>query len=180
MPNTCAALGRAGAPAPVRARWIQGSVAAVDRAFARMAWVLVGLRVFMGVLWLANLSWKLPPDFGRDQPRGLLFSFRQAEQYAGVEPLRQFVRHVVIPHFTVFGWQVFLVEAAAGVLLLLGWHTRLGAAIGAIQSSAIMALTVRAPHEWFWGYAMFVLLNLSLLVAPANLHLSLDRRQGRA
>ena len=52
---------------------------------------------------------------------------------------------VVIPHFTLFGWQVFLVEAIAGVLLLLGWHTRIGAVIGLLQAIAITVLTVRAP-----------------------------------
>src|SRR5436305_9041290 len=78
----------------------------LSRECRRMAWVLSGLRMFMGVLWLANLSWKLPPDFGRDQPRGLVYSFHQAEHHAIVDPLRQLMRQVVIPHFTVFGWQV--------------------------------------------------------------------------
>jgi len=154
--------------------------ATMNRELDRMALVLAALRMFMGVLWIANLWWKLPPDFGRDQPRGLLFSFRMAEHHAVVEPLRHLMGEVVIPHFTAFGWMVFLVEATAGVLLLLGWHTRLGALVGTLQSSAIMALTVRAPHEWFWGYALFVALNLALLAAPSNLRLSLDRHQGRA
>ncbi len=148
--------------------------------FARMASVLALLRMFMGVLWIANLWWKRPPDFGRDQPRGLLFSFQQAERYAVWTPLRHIMRDVVIPHFTLFGWEVFLIEATAGTLLLLGWHTRVGALVGTVQASSITVLMVEAPHEWFWGYAMFVLLNLALLVAPSNLRLSLDHRQGRA
>jgi uncharacterized membrane protein YphA (DoxX/SURF4 family) len=144
-----------------------------------MALVLAVLRIFMGVLWLANLLWKLPPDFGRDQPRGLLYSFEQAERYAVAEPLRDFTHDVVIPHFTLFGYQVFAVELTAGTLLLLGWHTRIGAAAGTAQSIAITLLVVRAPNEWFWGYAMFIAVNLALLVAPSNLRLSLDSRQGR-
>ena len=134
----------------------------------------------MGVLWLANLSWKLPPDFGRNDPRGLLYSFHQAERYAIGEPLRRFMGHVVIPHFSIFGWQVFVVEAVAGVLLLLGWHTRLGAVIGLLQSVAITVLTVRAPNQWFWGFVLFVAVSLLLAVVPSNLRLSLDRRRGRA
>jgi thiosulfate dehydrogenase (quinone) large subunit len=132
------------------------------------------------VLWLANLSWKLPPDFGRNDPRGLMYSFHQAERYAVSAPLQRFMAHVVIPHFTVFGWQVFLVEAVAGVLLLLGWHTRIGAVVGLFQAIAITVLTARAPHQWFWGFVLFVAVSLLLAIVPANRHLSLDRRQGRA
>jgi thiosulfate dehydrogenase [quinone] large subunit len=146
----------------------------------RIAWVFVSLRVFMGVLWLANLSWKLPPHFGRNDPRGLMYSFRQAEQYALSEPLRRLMAHVVIPHFTFFGWQVFLVELVAGVLLLLGWHTRVGAVIGLLQAIAITVLTVRAPNQWFWGFALFVAVSLVLVVVPCNMRFSVDRWQGRA
>ena len=146
----------------------------------RSDWGFAGLRVLMGVLWLANLSWKLPPDFGRHDPRGLLYSFHQAEQYAVGEPLRRFMGHVVIPHFTLFGWQVFLVEAVAGVLLLLGWHTRIGAVIGLFQAIAITVLTARAPNQWFWGFVLFIAVSLLIAIVPSNRHLSLDRRQGRA
>jgi uncharacterized membrane protein YphA (DoxX/SURF4 family) len=141
---------------------------------------LTGLRVLMGVLWLDNLTWKLPPDFGRHDPRGLLYSFHQAEHHAISEPLRRFIAHVVIPHFTLFGWEVFAVEAVAGVLLLLGWRTRLGALVGLVQSIAITVLTVRAPDQWAWGFGLFVAVSLVLVVAPGNRLLSLDRRQGRA
>jgi thiosulfate dehydrogenase (quinone) large subunit len=146
----------------------------------RSDWGFAGLRILMGVLWLANLSWKLPPDFGRNDPRGLMYSFHQAERYAVGGPLQRFMAHVVIPHFTIFGWQVFLVEAVAGVLLLLGWHTRIGAVVGLFQAIAITVLTARAPHQWFWGFVLFVAVSLLLAVVPANRHLSLDRRQGRA
>jgi uncharacterized membrane protein YphA (DoxX/SURF4 family) len=140
---------------------------------------VTGLRVLMGVLWIDNLTWKLPPDFGRHDPRGLLYSFHQAERHAIGEPLRRFVAHVVIPHFTLFGWEVFAVEAVAGVLLLLGWHTRLGAAIGLVQAIAITLLTVRAPNEWGWGYGLFVAVSLVLVLAPGNARWSLDSRMGR-
>lgn len=149
------------------------------RAGARSELALAGLRVLMGVLWLDNLTWKLPPSFGRHDPRGLLYSFHQAEHHAISEPLRRFVAHVVIPHFTLFGWQVFAVEAVAGVLLLLGWHTRVGAAVGLVQSIAITVLTVRAPHQWAWGFALFVAVSLVLVVAPGNARWSFDARRGR-
>lgn len=151
----------------------------MDRRFERATFALAGLRIFVGVIWLANLSWKLPPDFGRDAPRGLLYAFRQGERHALVEPLRDLMRNVVIPDFTLFASLVFAVELVAGGLLFLGLFTRLGALVGTGQSLAITVLVVRAPNEWFWGYAMFILLNLLPLVAPSSARLSLDHWLGR-
>jgi uncharacterized membrane protein YphA (DoxX/SURF4 family) len=146
----------------------------------RAALVLAGLRIFVGIVWIANLSWKLPPDFGRRQARGLLYSFQLAQHWAIVGPLRDLVGSVVIPHFTLFGWLVFAIELAAGVLLLFGLMTRLGAALGTAESVAILLLVGRAPTEWFWGYAMFVLLNVLPLLVPADERLSIDHARGRA
>ena len=142
-----------------------------------MAWTLAGLRILAGVIWLANLSWKLPPDFGKDDPEGLLYSFNRAEQYAVIGPLRDLVHDVVIPHFTFFGWLVFLVELVAGVLLTLGFMTRLGGLIGTVQAIIITALVVQAPNEWLWTYVMLVVLNSLSLFAPTNARLSVDRRR---
>jgi thiosulfate dehydrogenase (quinone) large subunit len=137
-------------------------------------WALAGLRIVMGVLWLANLSWKLPPDFGRDAPQGLLYNFRRAEEHAVLPFLRSLVHDVVIPHFTLFGWLVFLVELTAGALLTLGLFTRVGALVGSVQALIITLLVVRAPNEWFWGYVMFIAINLVLLLTPAAERLSVD------
>ncbi len=142
--------------------------------------VLAGLRILVGVIWLANLTWKLPPDFGRNEPRGLLYSFTEAQRYAVVEPLRSLMHDVVIPHFTLFGYLVFLVELTAGLLLTTGFRTRLGAVLGTAQSAMIMVLVMEAPTEWFWGYAMFLVLNTLPLVAPSDARLSVDHRRGAA
>jgi uncharacterized membrane protein YphA (DoxX/SURF4 family) len=146
---------------------------------ARVLYALAGLRILLGVLWLANLAWKLPPDFGKDDPEGLLYSFRLAEQDAVIAPLRDLVSDVVIPHFTFFGWLVFLAELVAGVLLLLGLWTRIGALVGLVQSIAISLLVVAAPGEWVWTYVMLVAIGLVVLVTPSGRRLSLDARRGR-
>ena len=151
----------------------------VEDDVARMALVLSGLRAFVGVIWLANLSWKLPPDFGRHDPRGLLYSFRVAEHWALVEPLRHIMRSVVIPNFTLFGSLVFAVEFAAGVLLTCGVATRVGALLGTGQALIITALVGRAPTEWIFGYAMFVVLNALPLLTASSARLSLDHLRGR-
>ena len=137
------------------------------------AFVLAGIRLFTGVLWLANLSWKLPPSFGRDDPKGLLYNFRRAEQDAVFGFLRSFMRDVVIPHFTAWGAVVFTVELAAGALLTLGLLTRLGGLIGTVQAVIITLLVVQAPNEWFWTYAMLILLNAVCLLTVTDERLSL-------
>jgi uncharacterized membrane protein YphA (DoxX/SURF4 family) len=160
-----------------------GQVARSSPGEAEAVWALAGLRIFMGVLWLANLYWKLPPDFGRNDPEGLLYNFRRAEEHAVLPFLRSLVEDVVIPHFTLFGWLVFLVELTAGVLLTLGLFTRVGALVGTVEATIITLLVVRAPHEWFWTYAMFIAINLVLILTPAARRLSVDawlsRRRGR-
>lgn len=139
----------------------------------RSAYALAGLRIFTGVLWLANLSWKLPPDFGGDDPEGLSYSFELAEQDAVFGFLRDFMSDVVIPNFTLFGWLVFLAELAAGALLVTGVLTRIGGLIGTLQALIITLLVVQAPSEWFWTYAMLIVLNLVCLVAVTDERLSL-------
>ena len=137
-------------------------------------WALAALRVFTGVLWLANLAWKLPPDFGRDDPEGLLYNFELAEEHAVFGFLQSFVREVVIPNYTAFGWLVFIVEAIVGMLLVLGLFTRLAAFAGFVQALLITLLVVRAPDEWFWTYAMFLAIHAVLFLTPAAARLSLD------
>jgi len=152
-----------------------GSPDLTDRDVDRMAWTLAGLRILAGVIWLANLAWKLPPNFGKDEPEGLLYSFNLAEEHAVIGPLRDLMHDVVIPHFTLFGWLVFGVELAAGVLLTLGFMTRLGGLLGTTQAIIITALIVQAPDEWLWTYVMLVILNAVPLLAPTDARLSIDR-----
>lgn len=139
----------------------------------RTAYALAGLRIFTGVLWLANLAWKLPPDFGKDDPEGLLYSFELAGGDAVLGFLRDLMSDVVIPNFTAFASLVFAVELVAGVLLTAGVLTRIGALIGTVQAIVITLLVVQAPSEWFWTYAMLIVLNLVCLVADTDERLSL-------
>ena len=146
---------------------------------ARTLYALAGLRILLGVLWLANLGWKLPPDFGKNDPEGLLYNFQRAEKDAVFGPLQDLTREVIIPHFTLFGWLVFLAELTAGALLLLGLWTRVGALVGLVQSIAITLLVVRAPGEWVWTYVMFVAIGIVVLVTPSGNRLSLDAGRRR-
>jgi uncharacterized membrane protein YphA (DoxX/SURF4 family) len=146
----------------------------------RTLFVLAGARILLGVLWLANLTWKLPPDFGRKDPEGLLYNFELASEHAVVAPLRRLAEDVLIPHFTLFGWMVFLVELAVGLSLLLGLWTRVGALVGVAQSIAITLLVARAPDEWIWTYVLFVGMSVVVALTPSGERLSLDARRRRS
>jgi uncharacterized membrane protein YphA (DoxX/SURF4 family) len=145
----------------------------------RVLLTLAGMRALMGVIWLSLLFAKLPPDFGRHDRDGLGHTFRLAEQHAAIGPLRDLVRRVVIPHFTVFGWIVFAVELVAGALLLSGWFTRIGAFTGLGASLVMVVFLGPTPHTWSFALVLFVAWHLVLLATPCARRLSLDDRLGR-
>jgi uncharacterized membrane protein YphA (DoxX/SURF4 family) len=145
----------------------------------RVLLTLAGMRALMGVLWISLLFGKLPPDFGRHDRDGLMHTFRLAEQHALIGPLRDLVRRLVIPHFTFFGWLVFLVELTAGVLLVAGFHTRVGAWIGLGASLVMVVFLGPTPHTWGFALALLVAWHVVLLATPCARRLSFDDRLGR-
>jgi thiosulfate dehydrogenase [quinone] large subunit len=150
-----------------------------DRRFQRMAATLAALRILVGLIWLTSLVWKLPPGFGRDGQHGLNHWLLVADQHA-LGPVRTLVHDVLLPHLTVTGWLVFSFELVAGLLLVLGWHTSLGATLGLISAITITLMVAGAPGEWRWAYLVLIALNAVPLAAPANLRLSIDAALGRA
>ncbi len=145
----------------------------------RVLVTLAAMRVLMGILWLSDLIWKLPPGFGRHGSNGLMQSFLWAERYAVIGPLRDLVGDEVIPHFTVFGYIVFVIEAVAGISLLLGFYTRVGATVGLAQALVIALFVGRAPHVWRFGLVLFIAWQIVLLATPCARRFSLDDRLGR-
>src|SRR2546429_7831495 len=87
-------------------------------------------RIALGGYWLWEQHWKLPPDFGLHQPRGLMFAFQQSIRYPTLGVYKTFLQDVVVPHFHLFGWLVFLGEVVIGTSLTLGVLTKAGALPG--------------------------------------------------
>lgn len=132
-------------------------------------------RMGMGVYWLYEQHWKLPPDFGLHQPRGLMFSFQQSVQHPTLALYASFLQGVVIPHFHLFGWLVFLAETVIGLLLSLGLFTRLAALLGLLEAVNIFVSQASTPE----GAAIYVAIlaaNIFVLVTPGNRVWSLDQR----
>jgi hypothetical protein len=135
---------------------------------------LAGLRILVGLMWLYNVVWKVPPDFGEGDNSGLFFWTRLAVEHPVFAPYSWGVEHVVLPNFTPFGWGVLLAETSLAVMLLTGTAVRAAALLGIAQSISIGLSVAEAPHEWQWAYAMMIGIHAVLLFAPAAQHAAVD------
>jgi hypothetical protein len=135
---------------------------------------LTGLRLLAGLMWLENVVWKVPPDFGERTRGGLYFWTTRAVEFPVWKPYSWLVEHLVLPNFTLFGWGVFVIESALVVLLLTGTAVRLAALLGVAQSIAIGLSVAEAPNEWPWAYAMMIGIHAVLVFAPSAQYAAVD------
>ncbi len=135
-------------------------------------------RIAVGLYWLYQQHWKLPPDFGLHDPRGLMFAFEQSMRYPTVDLYRVVLQQVVVPHFHLFGWLLLLVEVAIGVSLVLGAWTRAGALLGVLQAVSLLVAQARTP-EGPWIYVAILVANLFVLFTPSNRRFSVDACRAR-
>lgn len=147
----------------------------MERQQPRFAGISVAiLRIAVGLLWIQNAGWKVPPDFGQTDDKGLYFWASQAVEYPVLPPYSWFVETVVLPQIGVFGWMILLLEAALGAFLLIGLATRFWALVGIAQSLAITFSVLNAPDEWHWAYYLMILAHLVLLGTAAGRQVGLD------
>jgi len=132
------------------------------------------LRILAGLIWLRNVVWKVPPEFGKPRGDGLYFWTNLAVEHPVFPPLSWLVEHVVLPNFTPFGWGVLVVETALAVLLLTGTAVKLAAMLGIAQSIAIGLSVAEAPNEWPWAYAMMIGIHAVLLLTPSARYAAVD------
>ena len=141
----------------------------------RYAAAFAAARIAVGAYWLYEQHWKLPPDFGLNDPRGLMFAFQQSVQYPTVDLYRAFLQDVVVPHFHLFGWLLGFTEVAIAVSLVLGALTRAGALLGVLQAVNLLIAQGRTP-EGPWIYLAILAANLFVLFTPSNRRFSVDSR----
>ena len=149
------------------------ALASAGRRGARYDVAFAGARIAVGSYWLYEQHWKLPPDFGLHDARGLMFAFEQSIQYPTVELFRTFLQNVVVPHFHVVGWLLLLVEVTIGTSLVLGAWTRAGALFGVLQAVNLLLAQGRTP-EGPWIYLAILAANLFVLFTPSNRRFSVD------
>lgn len=129
------------------------------------------LRWTAALLWIGNVGWKRPPDFGRTAGGcSALCKYTKAGIDHPVIPgAPWFFEHVISPHLWAFGWLTILIEGGLAVLLISGRFQRTAAVVGVVQSLAILAAVANAPGEWYWSYLLMIALHLALLVtAPRS------------
>jgi uncharacterized membrane protein YphA (DoxX/SURF4 family) len=106
--------------------------------------LLVILRVHLGVILLITDAGKL----GRDEPFSVeMLGFLRHAMHNASAPYRAFVEHVVIPHATTFSVLVVAGELVAGLSLLFGVATRIGAAVAMLLFLNYML----AKGRMFWS-----------------------------
>lgn len=132
-------------------------------------WLLALFRGGVALLWIENVQWKRPPNFGS------LRSFtEEAVSHPVLAPWSWIVEHLVLPHMTFFGWVTVLTEASLGAFLLVGLLTRFWALVGIAQTVAITLSVLNAPNEWEWSYYLMFLAHLALFATAAGRSVGLD------
>lgn len=131
----------------------------------------VVLRITLGLMWLANIHWKRPGDFGEADSSGLYKYLDPDKRGPSVfDPFTWLVDEVILPNFQLFGWVTVLAEIALAAALLVGWKVRWMALIGAAQSLAIGLSVVNYTLvvEWPWSYFLMVAGHLTLFGMAAG------------
>ncbi len=133
-------------------------------------WLLVVLRLHLGVILLLTVTGKLTAD-GPFSEQLLQFVQRGAGRPGAYGA---FLREVVIPHATLFSYLVMNGELFAGLSLLLGAVTRLGAGVAMFLFLNYML----AKGRWFWSPdsedAAVLLSALVVLIGAAGRTLGVD------
>lgn len=153
---------------------IKDRLAPIDRAASGS--IVGAMRIVVGLLWLSNLEWKRPSDFGLKAQNGLYKYVDSAIRNPVLGVHKYFIQHVVLPHYVLFGWITLFTEAALAIFLILGWHTRIAALVGAFMSINIglSVLYYDKAAEWPWSYYLMFTAHLLLFAIAAGRHLGLD------
>lgn len=146
-----------------------------SRRHVRLAALFAAVRIVVGLYWLYEQHWKLPPDFGLHEARGLMFAFQQSIRYPTVDLYRAFLQQVVVPNYHLFGWLIGVTEVAIGTSLALGALTRAGALLGVLEAVNLLVAQGNTPE----GPAIYLVIlaaNLFVLFTPSNRKFSVDSR----
>ncbi len=135
-----------------------------------------GVRILAGLMWLANLHWKVPSDFGQSNGGGLYKYVAAGADNAPLAPYRWMLRELVLPNFQAFGWFTLISETIVAALLLIGYRSRWVALAGAALAVPIGLSVLYYPKadEWAWAYLLMIGLHLLLWAVPSGDHLAVD------
>jgi thiosulfate dehydrogenase (quinone) large subunit len=158
---------------------IADRLSAVDR---RSRELIIGLcRIGVGLLWLANIHWKVPTDFGEANGGGLYKYSESVTRNSPFAPFTWFTREILLPNFQFFGWFTLVSEVVLAGLLLVGFRTKLVALGGAAMTIPIMltVLYYDRADEWSWSYLLMIIAHLLLFASDAGRYVGLDGLRGK-
>ncbi len=138
------------------------------------AWPMALGRIAMGVLWLASLRWKLPPNFESAGNTSLREWLELEVKHPAIGFYGNLVESVVLPNFILFAWLVFLAELGVGLGLVFGIGTNLAALTGLLMSINLFVGLAAVPGEWPWSYLMMIMWHGAILATAAGSIWSLD------
>jgi len=143
----------------------------------RVPGLFVGLfRIMFGMLWLQAALQKAPWVLNAQGQRfGWLSNWLWTEtQHPTFGFYKAMLEHVVLPHFTFFGYLSFVVELALGVSLLVGLLTVLSGIGGALWQVNIALGSYSAPGEWHWLWPLLIVPHLVFAHSHAGRSVGLD------
>ena len=148
---------------------------------------LILTRLIIGYLWLNQLGWKMPPQFGcpadfavstslEARTSGLCDWVGLMTIYSRVPLHAAFVENFVVPNLAWLGWFIWLMEAFIGLSLILGLVSRLGALVGLVQAANLFIGLSAVPTEWVWSYALLFTFHLLFFCIPPGRIWGVDAR----
>jgi len=138
-------------------------------------WFIGLCRLAFGLMWLYGAGWKIPPSFGQGANTGLWYWIQQQIQYPTFAWYRSFLENMVVSHFSVFGWLVFLLEFSVGLFLLIGLFTRICSVVGLLMSLNLLIGLAAHPRETIVTYIMMALFHTLFITTNAGLNWGVDQ-----
>ncbi len=137
---------------------------------------LGGARIVVGLMWLANVHWKVPNDFGEASGGGLYKFSASVTRNSPFAPFTWVTEEIVLPNFQIFGWFTLIIETLLAALLIVGYRTKLAALAGVAVSVPILlsVLYYDRADEWSWAYFLMIAAHVLLWASDAGDHIGVD------
>jgi len=139
------------------------------------------LRLIVAFYWIffSYQKW-----FDRSWVRDLLST---AAQSSYIPFYTQFLNHLALPNWSSVALGVTILEGAIGVMMLLGWLTRIAAALGTLLSLGLTFTFALCKCPWteadfplvFWFYFAPLLLNVQVIFDKSSNRFGLQRLHGK-
>lgn len=155
---------------------------------AALGYGLAVLRLFMGIVFLANgftkvtgervveIGWYLGVLISRDEARNILqFEVNERNRTGTMVPyLKRVVNEFILPNWDTMQWVVTWTEVGVGLLLILGFLTR-GAALAGLLFQLFLALVYASSGRWMFEQPHEYVPLFILAIVPAGRYLGVDR-----